>query len=106
MKAICNDNILAESDDIVYVDGTPYFPRESMHVQYFRDSRHTTVCGWKGTARYWDLIIDDQITMNVAWSYETPKPDAEAIRNRVAFYSGKGVVVSWKLWASFLINAI
>jgi uncharacterized protein (DUF427 family) len=27
----------------------------------------------------------------VAWSYETPKPDAEEIRYRFAFYSGKGV---------------
>lgn len=94
MKAIFNNNILAESDDIVYVDGNAYFPREAMHDQYFRDSRHTTVCGWKGKARYWDLIADDQIVTNVAWSYETPKPDAEAIRYRVAFYSGKGIILS------------
>ena len=94
MKAIFNGSVLAESDDIVYVDGNAYFPREAMHVQYFRDSRHTTVCGWKGKARYWDLIVDDQILTNVAWSYETPKPDAEAIRYRFAFYSGKGVVVA------------
>ena len=94
MKAIFNGSVLAESDDIVYVDGNAYFPREAMHVQYFRDSRHTTVCGWKGKARYWDLIVDDQILTNVAWSYETPKPDAEALRYRFAFYSGKGVVVA------------
>jgi|TARA_B110000003_G_scaffold212787_1_gene211791 uncharacterized protein (DUF427 family) len=94
MKAIFNGSILAISDDIVYVDGNAYFPRDALHLQYFRDSRHTSVCGWKGTARYWDLIVDDQIITNVAWSYETPKPDAEAIRYRVAFYSGKGVVVS------------
>ena len=94
MKAIFNGSVLADSDDIVYVDGNPYFPRESMQVQYFRDSRHTTVCGWKGKARYWDLIVDEQILTNVAWSYETPKPDAEAIRYRFAFLSGKGVDVS------------
>ena len=47
MKAVFNDNILAESNDIVYVDGNPYFPREAIYDQYFRDSRYTTVCGWK-----------------------------------------------------------
>lgn len=41
------------------------------------------------------LIADDQIITNVAWSYETPKPDAEAIRYRVAFYSGKGIIIFW-----------
>ena len=95
MKAIFNGSIVAESNDIVFVDGNPYFPREAMQVQYFRDSRHTTVCGWKGKARYWDLIVEDRILTNVAWSYETPKPDAEAIRYRFAFYSGKGVNLSW-----------
>ena len=93
-ESIFNGSVLADSDDIVYVEGNPYFPREVMQVQYFRDSRHITVCGWKGKARYWDLIVGDQIITNVAWSYETPKPDAEEIRNRFAFYSGKGVQVS------------
>ena len=104
MKAVFNDNILAESNDIVYVDGNPYFPREAIYDQYFRDSRYTTVCGWKGKARYWDLIADDQIITNVAWSYETPKPDAEAIRYRVAFYSGKGIIISWWIWATFVFS--
>ena len=96
MKAVFNDNILAESNDIVYVDGNPYFPREAIYDQYFRDSRYTTVCGWKvGRVRRatGTLIADDQIITNVAWSYETPKPDAEAIRYRVAFYSGKGIII-------------
>ena len=94
MKAVFNGSVLAESNDIVYADGNAYFPREAMQTQYFRDSRHTTVCSWKGKARYWDLIVDNQIITNVAWSYETPKPDAEAIRYRFAFYYGKGVDVS------------
>ena len=82
------------TDDIVCAYGNPCFPREAMHDQYFRDSRHTTVCGWKGKARNWVLIAINQIITNVAWSYETPKPYAEAIRYRVAFYSEMCTVVS------------
>ena len=94
MQAVFNGTVLAESDDIVMVDGNPYFPRASMHADYFRDSSHTTACGWKGTARYWDVVVDDQVISNAVWSYESPKPEAEQIRERFAFYRGKGVELS------------
>jgi len=94
MQAIFNGTVLAESDDIVVVDGNAYFPREAMRTDFFRASKHTTVCGWKGEARYWDVVVDGQELSNVVWSYDSPKPDAERIRERFAFYRGRGVVVT------------
>ena len=91
MRAIFNGTVLADSDDIVMVDGNPYFPRASMVEVFFRSSDHTTVCGWKGTARYWDVVVGDQVISNAVWAYDNPKPDAESIRERFAFYRGKGV---------------
>ena len=91
MQAIFNGTVLADSDDIVMVDGNPYFPRSAMAEWLFRASDHTTVCGWKGTARYWDVVVGDQVIRNAAWAYDTSKPDAESIRERFAFYRGKGV---------------
>ena len=93
MQAIFNGTVLAESDDIVMVDGNPYFPREAMNTEFFRDSRLTTFCGWKGTARYWDLVVGDEVITNVVWAYDTPKPDVEKIRERFAFYRNKGVTL-------------
>ena len=94
MQAVFNGVLLAESDDIVMVDGNPYFPRSSMRADHFRESSHTTVCGWKGTARYWDVVVGDQMISNAVWSYESPKPAAEQIRERFAFYRSKGVKLS------------
>ncbi|MBR74955.1 MAG: hypothetical protein CL863_01095 [Cyanobium sp. RS427] len=91
MRAIFNGRVLADSDDIVMVDGNPYFPRAAMVEDFFRDSVHSTVCGWKGTARYWDVVVGDQVISNAVWAYDNPKPDAESIRERFAFYRGKGV---------------
>ena len=91
MQAIFNGTVLADSDDIVMVDGNPYFPRAAMVEDFFRDSVHSTVCGWKGTARYWDVVVGDQVISNAVWAYDNPKPDAESIRERFAFYRGKGV---------------
>ena len=93
MRAIFNGRVLADSDDIVMVDGNPYFPRAAMVEDFFRDSVHSTVCGWKGTARYWDVVVGDQVISNAVWAYDTPKPDAESIRERFAFYRGKRVDV-------------
>ena len=93
MRAIFNGTVLADSDDIVMVDGNPYFPRASMVEEFFRASDHTTACGWKGTARYWDVVVGDQVISNAVWAYDTPKPDAESIRERFAYYRGKGVDV-------------
>ena len=94
MQAIFNGTVIAQSDDIVMVDGNPYFPRSSMREDFYRASDHTSVCGWKGTARYWDVVVGDQVISNAVWAYDNPKPDAESIRERFAFYRGKGVVVS------------
>ena len=91
MRAIFDGTVLADSDDIVMVDGNPYFPRAAMVEDFFRDSVHSTVCGWKGTARYWDVVVGDQVISNAVWAYDNPKPDAESIRERFAFYRGKGV---------------
>ena len=93
MQAIFNGTVIAESDDLVMVDGNPYFPREAMKTEFFRESSLTTVCGWKGTARYWDVVVGVSEVSNVVWAYDTPKPDAEKIRERFAFYRNKGVTL-------------
>ena len=93
MQAILNGTVIADSDDIVMLYGNPYFPRTAMRPEYFRESSHSTVCGWKGTARYWDVLLGEQVITNAVWAYDDPKPKAESIRERFAFYRGKGVDV-------------
>ena len=91
MKAIFNGIMLAESDDIAMVDGNTYLRRASIETDLFRESDLTTVSGWKGNARYWDVVVGDHVINNVVWAYDTPKPDAETIRERFTFYRDKGV---------------
>jgi uncharacterized protein (DUF427 family) len=88
MKAIWNDAVIAESDDTVVVEGNHYFPIEAVNPQHIAPSPQQTVCGWKGTAHYFDVLADGQVNANAAWFYPDPKDAAEAIRNRVAFWKG------------------
>jgi uncharacterized protein (DUF427 family) len=92
MKAIWNNETIAESDDIVTVEGNAYFPAEALRADVIRPSDHTSVCGWKGTARYYTLAVGGETNPNAVWYYPEPKEAAANIRGRVAFW--KGVKVS------------
>lgn len=88
MKAIWNDAVLAESDDTVIVEGNHYFPVDSINRDYFRDSDTHTVCGWKGTASYYDVVVGGETNKDAAWYYPEPKDEAKEIKDRVAFWKG------------------
>jgi uncharacterized protein (DUF427 family) len=52
-------------------------------------SGRRSVCEFKGTASYWDLLVGDARVPEVAWSYPNPRPGFEALRDHVAFYPGR-----------------
>ena len=92
MKAVWKGVTLAESNDTVLVEGNHYFPAESVQSQYFTFSNHKTMCPWKGEATYQSLLVDGEMNLDAAWTYADPKPEADNIKGRVAFW--KGVTVA------------
>jgi uncharacterized protein (DUF427 family) len=88
MKATWNNTVLAQSDDTVVVEGNHYFPAESLHREHFRATDHHSVCPWKGTASYYDVLVGDAVNANAAWYYPAPKDAASEIKDRVAFWRG------------------
>jgi uncharacterized protein (DUF427 family) len=87
-RATWNGAILAESDVTVVVEGNHYFPPEAARRQHLRDSTHTSVCPWKGTARYYDVVVGGAVNPNAAWYYPDPKEAAREIAGRIAFWKG------------------
>ena len=79
---------LAESADTVVVEGNHYFPASALNRDYVRESDTHTVCPWKGTASYYTVEIDGERNEDAVWYYAEPKPEAEMVRNRVAFWKG------------------
>ena len=92
MKATWNGVVLAESDDTVVVEGNHYFPKSSINCEYFVESAKHTVCSWKGTASYFDVVVDGDTNADAAWYYPEPKDAAKEITGHIAFW--KGVQVS------------
>ncbi len=85
--AIWNGKVLAESDQTIVVEGNHYFPPDAIQHEYFSASQTHTVCGWKGVASYYDVIVDGKTNHDAAWYYPTPKDAAQQIAGYVAFMS-------------------
>lgn len=88
MKAVWNGAVIAQSDDTVIVEGNHYFPESALNREYVTFSNHKTTCHWKGQASYYSLMVNGEMNPDAAWYYADPKPEAEAIRGRVAFWKG------------------
>lgn len=92
VEARWNGSVIAKSDDTVVVEGNHYFPPESVDRSVLRPSATTSICPWKGTAHYYGLHVDGKDNVDAAWYYPDPKPKAEMVRDRIAFW--KGVTIS------------
>jgi uncharacterized protein (DUF427 family) len=88
VSAIWNGRTIAQSDDTVVVEGNHYFPPESLERTLVKPSTTTSVCGWKGTANYYSLVVDGKENKDAVWYYADPKSAASQIKGRVAFWKG------------------
>lgn len=92
-QAIWKGQVLAKSDDIVTVEGNAYFPKSSLSdPALFTKSETTSYCGWKGECSYYNVVVDGEVNKDAVWFYADPKPTAEEIRDRVAFWKGVQII--------------
>lgn len=87
-RALWNGSVIAESEAFELVEGNVYFPPESLDRRYLQPSATQTVCGWKGTASYYDVTVDGKVNKDAAWYYAAPKEAAAQIAGYVAFWKG------------------
>ena len=93
LKATWNGAVLAEADaaKTQTVEGNVYFPPEAINKTYFRESQTHTVCSWKGTASYYDVVVDGKTNKDAAWYYPDTKDAANNVKDFVAFWKGVSV---------------
>jgi uncharacterized protein (DUF427 family) len=87
-RAVWNGTVIAESPQSEIVEGNHYFPPDSVHREFLRPSEKHSVCGWKGTASYYDVVADGEVNKDAAWYYPEIKPAAKQIEGHVAFWRG------------------
>ncbi len=91
MVATYSGHEIAASDNVLLLreanyPPVAYFPREDVAMDYMGRTAKTTHCPYKGDASYYTLTMDGHIAENAVWTYETPYPAMDAIKNRLAFY--------------------
>ena len=87
-RALWKGTVIAESDRCEVVEGNQYFPPDAVQRGHLRESATHTVCSWKGTASYYDVVVDGAVNKDAAWYYPDPKPAASRIAGYVAFWKG------------------
>ena len=88
MRAIYNDQVIAESEDTVVIEGNHYFPPGSVKKEFLAISDTHTICPWKGVASYYHVVANGRKAEDAAWYYADPKALAEGIKGYIAFWHG------------------
>ena len=90
VEVIFADQRIASSNKLYRVLETAsppsfYVPPSDVNWKYLSAAPGSSVCEWKGTARYWTLSLNPEAGV-VGWSYPEPTPAFEKIRDYVSFY--------------------
>ena len=93
-KATWNGKVIAQADEseVQLVEGNVYFPPQKVERALLKSSDTHTFCPWKGTASYYDVVVDGKTNKDAAWYYPDTKDAAKHVKGYVAFW--KGVEVS------------
>ena len=93
-KATWNGKVIAQADEseVQHVEGNVYFPPQKVERALLKSSDTHTFCPWKGTASYYDVVVDGKTNRDAAWYYPDTKDAAKHVKGYVAFW--KGVEVS------------
>lgn len=88
VRATWNNEVVAESDRTILVEGNQYFPVDDVKTELFEKSETSTYCPWKGDASYFNIVVDGSRNNDAAWYYPEPFDAANDIKDYVAFWRG------------------
>lgn len=88
---VFNQTTIAESQNTLRVLETShppvyYIPLSDVQQQLLSPIERATFCEWKGTARYYDVVVGDRRAMGAAWQYPQPTERFQEIADCIAVY--------------------
>jgi uncharacterized protein (DUF427 family) len=87
----CGGQVLADTSNALTMreakyPAIQYIPRADVDIAKLTRTTHTTYCPFKGDCSYYSLPGGEERGINAVWTYESPFPVVEAIRDHLAFY--------------------
>jgi len=87
MKAILDDNLIADSNDTVSVHGYDYFPLATVRTEWLEKAPKTAKdLECPHGVQFYDVVIGAKRHPRNAWIYERPQPAMAAVKDRVGFW--------------------
>jgi uncharacterized protein (DUF427 family) len=65
-----------------------YLHPDDVDASCLRAAPGSSLCEWKGSASYWDVVAGGRVAPAAAWSYARPTARFAAIADHLAFYVG------------------
>jgi uncharacterized protein (DUF427 family) len=93
IRVVFNGVVIAdtvESKRVLETSHPPvyYIPPQDITMEYLVDAPGSSLCEWKGRARYYTVAVGARKAERAAWTYPDPAAGYEIIRDHVAFYAG------------------
>lgn len=66
-----------------------YIPPHDVHLEYFTPTTRSSVCEYKGQARYYTISVGERVAVNAAWFYPNPTADFIEMRDYIAVYPSR-----------------
>ena len=94
VRVIVEGVVVADSDRALRVletssPPTIYVPSGDVRPEHLRTAEGKTVCEFKGTASYHDVVVGERVVESAAWSYRRPNDRYAELRDHIAFYAGR-----------------
>jgi len=93
MKALWRGTVIAESQNTIEVEENYYFPPQSVNMKLLRLNKTEGVCPWRGAAKYYDIVLDeDHTNVDAARTYPNPSNAGAHFKNYIAFWNGVEII--------------
>ncbi|WP_083914749.1 DUF427 domain-containing protein [Ilumatobacter nonamiensis] len=64
-----------------------YVAADFVDIDRLAETTRRSMCEWKGSATYADVLVDEHRANEACWTYRTPTPRFAEIRDHWAFYA-------------------
>jgi uncharacterized protein (DUF427 family) len=92
MKAVVDDKVVAESDDIIERGGYQYFPSSAVRMDWLQKAPKTASdLECPHGVQFYDVVVDGVRHDRAAWSYESPRPAMAPVGGRFGFWNDVAV---------------
>ena len=87
MKAVVDDRVIAESDDIVERGGYQYFPSSAVRMDWLQKAPKTASdLECPHGVQFYDVVVEGKRHKRAAWQYERPRPEMAQVSGRFGFW--------------------